>query len=56
MNGNSVVLSGQSLTAEDFYSEIISLEKTLARLKEKFLKWEKVFFWTKTNDEGLGKK
>lgn len=38
MNGDSVVLSGQGLTAEDFYSEIISLEKALARLKEKFLK------------------
>ncbi|MBI3559009.1 hypothetical protein HY085_01305 [Candidatus Gottesmanbacteria bacterium] len=38
MNGSSTVLSGQTFAAEDFYSEILSLEKALARLKEKFLK------------------
>lgn len=38
MNGSAVTLSGQSFTAEDFYTEIVSLEKTLAKLKEKLLK------------------
>jgi hypothetical protein len=38
MNGSSAVTFGQSLAAEDFYSEILVLEKALARLKEKFLK------------------
>ncbi len=47
-----------SLAADDFYLEIISLEKALARLKEKFLKLMPVKYgsdtwWDKMDREAL---